>query len=229
MPIASFCADDGLFNWDSDAELKNAATDLNSQINSFQTVLEASKINITAFLNDTFFPFATSFRQAYNRDQFTGIGRKTELCDFLTQFKQIRVDFSKIDPSFDPDISEPETSFDIFWRRHKTKIYIGVGILGVIFLGPPLIRILSAKRKGRDVLDVSAEELEALRSGTLSAGRSAASATGRGLVYVGRGTAAAAKAAAKGATKGALMIAAPEFAPITAMAGAPKRRRRKRR
>ena len=81
MPIANFCLEKTFF--DSDAELKNAASDLNSQINSFQTVLNKSKINIPSFLNDTFFPFATSFRQAYNRDQFTGFGRKTELCDFL--------------------------------------------------------------------------------------------------------------------------------------------------
>jgi hypothetical protein len=225
MPIASFCEESEW--WDSDSELSEASGDLNSQIDSTEQIIKSRFDQVqgaAAFFTTKFLPFATEFRGKYNRDKFSGFGRKSELCGYFERYKQLLVAYSEIDPEFNPEPDAPETGFDQFWRRHKTKVYIGVGILGAIFLGPSLIRIFSAKRKGQDVLDVSAEELEAIRSGTLSAGRSAAGATKRAAFSVGRG----AKSLAKGATKGAMFVAAPGLAPITAMAGAPKKRRKKR-
>jgi hypothetical protein len=230
MSVTKFCESSGFLgiNVDSKGEQRIAANDLKSQIDSVDSKIRASQNPDAAeFVRSKWDPFYRQFTAAYANDGLASwfTNYRSEICGFYDQYRTLLVEASELDDRIKGSPDSPPTSFDLWWKNYKGYVYAGAGLLTLLVIGPPIIRLISARRKGRDVLDVSAQELETLRSGLLRTGQGAASAVGRGAAAVGRG----AKSAARGITKGGLMVAAPEFAPITAVSGAPKRRRRKSR
>lgn len=228
MAIKAFCDQTGWTSIDTTAEQKAAADDLKSQIEgtNAKIVSELSDTKYSVFYNAQWKPFYDNFNKLYKDEELVGFfSKRTELCAQADLYSALLATGVNIGLDVNPTLTEPLTGFDLFWFRHKMKVYVGLGILTALVAGPPILRLIAARRRGQDIFDASSSELEQLRSNVFTAGRSAASAAGRGVAAVGRG----AKSAARGITKGGLMVAAPGLAPAIAMSGAPKRRRKSRR